>query len=204
MKSKFNQHVKKLREVINRFDPDSNRLKVSLINEIAQNKILFTSVLTTYYETLLFIMAFPPDKKTLDLAESEVLRITGLLKKQPGKVKAQFVNSGIPFSVHSGSFSHDCIRWLLSHPDGHVSINSIDNTLFDLNEVLKVTLPSQERSETTIGYTNEDLLNELVPDKKLQLQYIINELSHLDSTPYIKDHYLTGLGVFTDVHQKTF
>jgi len=202
MKYKFNQQVNKLHDIINRFDPDSNRLKLSLLNDIAQNKILFTSILTTYYETLLFIMAFPPDKKTLDLAEREVLRITRLLKKQPGKVKALFINSGIPFSVCGGAFSHDCIRWLLSHPDARVSINSIDNTLFDLNEVLKVTLPSLERSSTTIGFTNEDLLNELVPDKKLQLRYIINELSHLDSTPYIKDHYLSGLGVFIDITPK--
>src|SRR5690242_9112022 len=99
MKYKFILQVNKLRDIIHHFDPDSNRLKLSLLNDIAQNKILFTGILATYYETLLFIMAFPPDKKTLDLAEREVLRITRLLKKQPGKVKALFDNSGIPFSV---------------------------------------------------------------------------------------------------------
>lgn len=202
MKFNFNRQVKKLRDVISRFDPESNRLRLSLINEIAQNKILYTAILTTYYESLLFIMAFPPDKKTLDLAEREVRRITALLKKQPQKVKELFINSGIPFSGYGGSFLHDFLRWLLSNPDATVSINSIDNTLFDLNEVLKVTLPSQQRSITTIGYTNENLLNELVPDKNQRLPYIINELSRLDSTPFIKDHYVRGLALFVDITPK--
>jgi len=197
MKNKFNQHVKKLREIAHHFDPDSNRLKLSLLNEIAQNKILFTKVLSTYYETLLFIMSFPPDKNTVDLAEKEVQRISGLLKKQSEKIKELFLNSGIPFASYFACFSHDCTRWLLSHPDCSVSLYSIENTLFDLNEALKVTVPSQVRSVTTAGSSNEELLHELIPDKKLQLQYIVNELSRLDNTPYIKDHYYDGLGVQT-------
>jgi hypothetical protein len=202
MKYKFNQQVKKLREIANRFDVDSNQLKLSLINEVSQNKILFTGMLTTYYETLLFIMAFPPDKKTVALAEREVNRIADLLKKQPEKVKELFANSGIPFSIYRACFSHDFTRWLLSHPDCNVSILSIENFLFDLNEALKVTVPSQLRSVTTGGSTNEELLKELVSDKKIQLQFIVNELSHLDSTPYIKDHYYDGLGVQTDATPK--
>ncbi len=202
MKYKFNQQVKKLREIVNRFDADSNSLKLSLINEISQNKILFTGILTAYYETLLFIMAFPRNKKILALAEREIIRIAGLLKKQPERTKELFANSGIPFSIYRACFSHDFTRWLLSHPDCSVSILSIENFLFDLNEALKVTVPSQLRSVTTGGSTNEELLKELIPDKKFQLQFIVNELSHLDSTPYIKDHYYDGLGVQTDITPK--
>jgi hypothetical protein len=197
MKDKFKQRVNKLREIVNRFDPESNRQKLLLINEINVNKIQFTNVLNTYHESLLFIMAFPLDTQFKTLAEKEILKISALLKKQPEKTKEQFLNSGIPFSEYFASFSHDCTRWLLTHPHCSVEIYNFENTLFDLNEVLKVTVPSVERSETTAGLSNDDLLQELVPDKKLQLQYIINELSRLDEIPYIKDHYYDGLGVQT-------
>jgi hypothetical protein len=202
MKNNFNQLVKKLREIANRFDTESNSLKVSLINEIARNKILFTKTLTDYYETLLFIMAFPPDKKTEGVAEKEVLRITSSLNKQTEKTKTLFINSGLPFTVSTGTFSHDCTRWLLAHPDCSVSIYKIQNTLFDLNEALKVTVPSQERSVTTAGCTNEELLDELAPGKNNQLGFIVNELSRLDNTPYIKDHYYDNLGLQTDITPK--
>ena len=93
MKNSFNQRIRKLREIVNRFDPESNRLKFSLINEITANKILFNELLTEYHECLLFIMSFPHDEKTRSLAEREVIRIAGLLKKQPEKAREK---SAIP------------------------------------------------------------------------------------------------------------
>lgn len=202
MKNTFNSQAKKLRDISNRFDAESNALKISILKEMAINRPPYTKALTSYYETLLFIMSFPPDKKTFDLAEREVMRLSEILKKQSEKVNELFVNSGIPFTKYRASFSHDCTRWLLSHPDCKVLMSKIENTLFDLNEALKVTLPSQERSETTAGFTNEELLNELLPDKELHLSYIINEVSRLDNLPFIKDHYYDGLGIQTDIVPK--
>ncbi|HRC32100.1 MAG TPA: hypothetical protein PK736_01510 [Bacteroidia bacterium] len=203
MQKSFNNQVKKIREIVNRFDSDSNSLKISLIRDIQANKILFNHALKDYHECLLFIMSFPPDEKTRSLAEREVLRISGLLKKQPEKIKELFVNSGIPLSRYQAAYSHDCTRWLLSHPDCTVAINEITNTSFDLNTALKVTIPAQLRNYTTAAYTNDVLLDELMPGKKLQLGYIINELSRLDNTPYVKDHYYEGLGIHTDIVPKS-
>jgi hypothetical protein len=202
MNNNFHRLSKKLREIANHFDAESNALKISIIKDMAGNRIPFTGALTSYFETLLFIMALPPDKKTFDLAEREVLRLTKILGKQLENTKELFVNSGIPFTGYRAAFSHDCTRWLLSHPDCKLSIHKIENTTFDLSEVLKVTLPTQERSETTAGFTNEELLNQLMPVKKSQLSYIINELSRLDNLPYIKDHYYDGLGLQTDAIPK--
>lgn len=202
MRKEFERDVDALRDVANRFDRGSNLRKFSLLREMGRRKIVFSGLLTTYYNTLLFIMAFPPDKKTSSLAEREVLRIARLLKRQPERIKELFVNSGIPFSKCRATFSHDFTRWLLSHPHATVSIRKIGNTVFDLNESLKVTLPSLERSETTAGFTNEELLSQLMPKRKLQLPYIINEISRLDGLPYIKDHYYDGLGIQTDVTPK--
>jgi hypothetical protein len=202
MKNSFKQQVKKIRAVVNRFDHESNRLKLSLIRDITASKIVCNESLIEYYESLLFIMSFPPDNKTRNLAESEVIRIANLLKRQPEKTKALFINSGIPFAKYRTQYSHDCTRWLLSHPDCTVAIHEMDDTMHDLNEALKVVLPPQLRSETTAGLSSEELLNELMPNKKLQLGYIVNELSRLDRTPYIKDHYYEGLDIQTDITPK--
>lgn len=202
MKNTFYKQARKLRDIANRFDKESNATKIFILSEMALNKVSFTDALSLYHETLLYIMAFPPDKKTSDLAESEVMRIAEMLRKQPVQTRELFVNSGIPFSTFRASFSHDCTRWLNSHPDCKVLIHEIENTMFDLNEVLKVTLPSLQRSDTTAGYNNAEILEELMPDENRQLTYIINELSRLDNLPYIKDHYYEGLGIVTDIIPK--
>ncbi len=199
MKNNFHSLAKKLREISNRFDAESNTLKISILKEIASCPVPLTGAASAYHETLLFIMSFPPDKKTFLLAEKEVLRLAEIIKKQNEKTKELFVNSGIPFTKSRGSFSHDCTRWLNAQTDCKLVLTKIGDTTHDLNEALKVTLPSQERSSTTAGCTSEELLAELMPDKKSQLTFIINELSRLDNIPYIKDHYYDGLGLQTDI-----
>jgi hypothetical protein len=202
MKNTFNSQAKKLREIANRFDAESNAIKISILKDMALNRVPLTLALSAYHETLLFIMSFPPDKKTFILAEKELMRVADILRKQPDKVKELFVNSGIPFTKSRASFSHDCTRWLIAHPDCTIRMVKIENTSFDLNEVLKITLPSQVKSVTTAGSNNEELLNELMPDKNNRLSYILGELSRLDNLPYIKDHYYDGLGIQTDVVPK--
>ena len=202
MPSPFHHKVQQLREASTRFDPSSNALKLSLIDSISQGRIPFNETLQDYFECLLFLLAFPPDGRTEKKVEREIRRIAGLLKKQPESVRDRFVNSGIPFCGYRAAYSHDCTRWLLAHPDCTVSIHSIEDTLFDLGTALKVTLPAQLRSATTAGWTSRELLDELMPDEKKQLSYIIHELGRLDSTPYIKDHYYEGLGIYTDITPK--
>ena len=116
MKKPITAPAKKLHDIANQFDPASNALKISLLKDLSAKPIQFKDALIEYHETLLFIMSFPPDKKTFDLAEKELMRMAGLLKKQPEKVKESFVNSGSPFTNFRAAFSHDCTRWLLTHP----------------------------------------------------------------------------------------
>jgi hypothetical protein len=202
MPAQFHHQVQQLRKVANHFDAESQQRKLSLIDSISGKKIVFSKSLTDYFECLLFILAFPPDRKTEKQAEQEIVRMAAALKKQPASVRERFVGSGIPFMMYRSAYSHDCTRWLLSHPDCTVAIHSIEDTLFDLNAALKVTLPPPLRSATTAGLSSQDLLDELMPDRKRQLRFIVNELSRLDATPYIKDHFYEGLRIYLDVTPK--
>ncbi|REJ83798.1 MAG: hypothetical protein DWQ44_00700 [Bacteroidetes bacterium] len=199
MKGSFKSWSKKLHDISNRYDKESNEQKISLLKAIAAKPLPLSVSLIGYFYTLLFIMSFPPDEKTRNLAISEVERMAALLKKQSPAIQERFVNSGIPFTKYRSYFSHDCARWLLSHPDASVHIHKIENTMFDLNEVLKITLAPVMRSVTTAGFSNEEIFRELIPAKKYELPFIVNELSRLDEHPYIKDHYFEGLGLITDI-----
>lgn len=202
MRTTFKSNVEALKKIVNRFDSEGNRQKVSIMKWLSENKMPLTKLLVSYFEALLFIRAFPPDKKTFKIAEHEIVRITAYLKKQPLKAMEVFTNSGIPFTKYQACYSHDCTRWLSTHSDCTIHITSIEDVLFDLNVVLKVTLPSVERSETTSAISDMELLNELMPKKELQLPYLLNELSRFDDQPYVKDHFYEGLGIQTDILPK--
>ena len=90
--------------------------------------------LINYFETLLFIVAYPSEKKELFLAEKELLRITRMLKSSRKSQSKLFNNSGMPFTPMVIRFSHDGVRWLLNHPDISTTLNSFENPSLHLND----------------------------------------------------------------------
>jgi hypothetical protein len=199
MNTIFAGKVKLLKTILNRFDGSANDQKRLLLLRLAKNKLPSSKTLTSYFEALLFICAFPPDKKTLVLAEQELLRISSFLKKAKMGIKKQFANSGLPFTPFVSCFSYDCVQWLIIHADCTVSVNKFENARFDLNEVLQITLPTLERSETTAGLGNAELLEALMVKKEKHLHFFMNELQKLDVHPDIKEHLYSGLGIHIDI-----
>ncbi|MEP7255318.1 MAG: hypothetical protein ABI666_06050 [Ferruginibacter sp.] len=187
--------VKALKATVNRFDSASHEQKRQLLARLSENKLPLNKTLISYFEVLLFICAFPPDKKILAKAEQQLLRITSFLKNFKKNNTALFTNSGMPFTAYVSRFSYDCVQWLMNHPDCKTSINQFEDGIFELNDVLKITLPALEKSETTAGLDNVALLETLSVKKENQLYFLIKEIGKLDKRPGVTDHFFDGLGI---------
>ncbi len=156
-----------------------------------------------YVETLLFISAYPSDRIQHSLAQKELKRIAAFLKRIKKPTPKIFYNSGLPFTPTITRFSHDGVKWLLSHPQCKTSLNAFVESSLELNDVLKVTLPSLEKSETSMGFGNFELMDSLGVSKQDRLRFIISELSRLDDQPYIKDHLFDRLELYVQVDPKS-
>lgn len=99
-------------------------------------------------------------------------------------------------------FSHDKVRWLLAHPHCKTTLEDFVDPSHSLNDVLKLTLPTLERSETTAGHENLDLMDTLKIPATQRLQFLVNELARLDHLPYIKDHLYERLEALVCVTPK--
>jgi hypothetical protein len=155
--------------------------------------------LIPYYETLLFILAYPDDEQLVAQAESELVRLTKLLKTNRKHKTSLYENSGMPFTEIVTRFSHDKVRWLFAHPDCDVSLHSFEDPAHHLNDVLKLTLPSLEKSETTAALSNMELMDVLKVPVRNRLLFLIRELDRFDHLPYLKDHLFDRLDVFVRV-----
>lgn len=196
MRPTFESYINSLNNYLNRFDEESNTQKITLLELLSKRKIVCNSVLDKYVNALLFICAFPNNKKIKLLAERELKRITTTLKSASQKSKEQYVNSGLPYTEYLGCFSHTFVSRLFTNPGREVQLSSIENTKFDLNDILYLTLPPMERSITTSGYLNLDLLNALLIDKKKQLPFILNELNRIKNQTFVKDFLYDGLEIY--------
>ena len=191
--------LRTLRETANRFDTDSVSRKRDALARLAKLPLVADAALADYHDTLLFMAAHPPDAGTLKQVEAEFTRLTTLLKRQRGKHPAALAERGLPWVDTVTRFTHDCNRWLLAHPHCRVAVDQYAEPLLDLNAVLKLTLPSLERNETTAALANDALLDALKVKPAHHLAFLVGELARLDALPYVKDQLFDALDLFVRV-----
>lgn len=202
MKITFRNQLNTLKKYANLFDHGSNETRLTSLRHLAAMPLTASTTLLPYFETLLFISAYPCDSLQLSLAQKELKRISVFLKQNKNTIPKGFQNSGLPFTPTITRFSHEGVQWLLSNPACLTSLEGFMEPILQLNDVLKHTLPSLEKSETSAGLGNFELLDSLRVSKQDRLHFIINELSRLDDRPYIKDQLFDSLDLYVRVNPK--
>jgi hypothetical protein len=192
----FATKVKRLASVSARFDEQSNKVKLRTLQELSGLELMVSRGLVAYVDVLLFVVAMPPDRKVLDLAKRELIRIAGMLSRADQGDLERLTNSGLPHTRSVSKFSHDMTAWLCGERSWQVEVDRFEEARHDLNEVLALTLPSLERSETTSGYENMELLRALAVDEKDEVRFLVRELKKLEDRPRVKDLLFDGLGLY--------
>lgn len=203
MKSPFARAVASLRQRINGFDAASIAAVRQGLLRIGQMPLPQSQALIDYYEALLFLSAHPVDQSLLGAVNGELRRMAQFLRLQRGQHADLLTNQGLPYVDMVCRFSHDCMQWLLRHPGCSTRIDSYQDATADLNAVLRLTLPSLERSHTTAGLDNDELLAALQVPPKQHLVFIAAQLQTLDTQPYVKDHLYDALGIFLRITPRT-
>lgn len=193
-------NIGKLKTQANKFDSNSQSEKHELLSVISKSNLPLKHKLIQYYDLLLFLSVYADSASLLSLVEKELIRISMFLKKQNVKSKYAYVNSGMPNTLSNATYSHDTLSWLSKQEDCKLMFHSFEHKSTDLNDVLKITLPSIERSEVTRGYSNEELLDSLLVENTLE--FLLSELSKLNHEPLVKDHLFNNMGVAVDIIPK--
>jgi len=199
MSSAFSSRITTLALLSNKFDEHSNSKRLQCLQSLSILPLPLGLQLVRYVETLLFICAYPSNKKQYALAQQEIHRITRLLQQHRTKPLQKLWNTGLPFTPFVAKYSHDCITWLHTHKSCRVEVEEFRDAQYSLNDILKHTLPTLEQAETTAGNSNQDLLDALRVSHKQRLTFLLHELSKLNSTPTIKDLLFDAMGMMIRV-----
>jgi hypothetical protein len=195
----LDQAVRALREIAPRFETPAHAEKHSALQRAASQPLVLGAALPRYHEVLLFLAAHPSDARMRALVERELARLAAFLKATRGRHPARFEGEGLPWVDTVTRFTHDCVRWLLGHAACRVETDSYNEPTLDLNAVLRLTLPSLERSETTADLGNDDLLDALRVRPSQRLEFVVNELARLDAWPAVKDLLFDKLELYVRV-----
>lgn len=188
--------TKALQQHCRRFDATGMEAKSAALAQVAAAPLPLSSALIGHHEALLFLRAHPSSAAMLRQVEAELARLTKFLQAQRGQHPEVLQNHGLPFVDTATRYSHDCLRWLLQHPHCRVGFHAWGDPVLDLNAVLRLTLPPLERSTTTAGQGNDDLLESLQVSEPQRLPFLVSELSRLDATPFVKDQLFDALDLY--------
>ncbi len=187
MRITFRNQLATLKKLLTCFDAASKAQKISCLKNFHGLPLVLNKDLIIYLDTLLFVIAYPDHPASYALAEKEIRRVSRFLQMTDLKKHPYLVNSGMPFTKTKTRFTHDAIRWLMTHPDCRVTLDSFKDASLLLNDVLKITLPTLERSETTAGSSNTELMDSLRVPQASRLRFLVDEFARLDHQPYTKD-----------------
>ncbi|MBI3133901.1 MAG: hypothetical protein HYZ14_04420 [Bacteroidetes bacterium] len=196
MKNSFQTNVQLLKSSAAVFNqPDQ---KIQLLKALMANKLPNDTSLQEYHDLLLFISAHPESTRVLKLAELELARISEHLKIPRNGKHELFADSGLPYTTMITRYSHDLLVWM-QQAGYHMSLDSFEEDGTELNDLLKLTLPSIIRDETTAGLGNEELLDRLRIKPEDRLTFLLNEFSKLNHLPYIKDQLWNAMKPFISI-----
>ncbi len=193
----FKSLVDALRAVQNRFDPDSARRQQACLEQLARLGFPLSEVTARYHDSLLFLAAHPQSRELERRVAGELARLERFLKaRRHARPIAAWADQGMAYVDIVTRFSHDATRWMLGHPHASVVLDSFDQPKAELIHILKLTLPSVERSETTADCSNHELMDALQVPPARRLPFVVQELSRHDGDPLLKDHLYDSLDVF--------
>ena len=193
----FKSLVGALRAVQNKFDPDSIERQRACLEHLSRLTFPRNEATAHYHDGLLFLAAHPHDPGLERRVAAELARLERFLKaRRHERPVAAWEDQGMAYIDIVTRFSHDAARWMLGHPHATVALDSFDQPRADLNDILKLTLPSLESSETTADCSNDELMDALKVPRARRLSFLVRELSRHDGDPLLKDYLYDSLGIF--------
>jgi hypothetical protein len=188
-----------------RFDEPAHDAKHAALKRLSRRALRADLALLRYHDLLLFLRAHPSDATLLAAVEAELARLAAFVRTQRGRHPDALHNHGLPYAATVTRFTHDCVRRLLEHPHARVALDACIDPGFDLNAVLRLTLPTLERGLTTAGLDNDGLLDALGVPLRRRLRFIVDQLALFDGQPAVKDTLFDALGLYvrlTPTHRR--
>lgn len=163
--------------------------KISQLNTVDMEQL---------FHVLMFQLAYPQSEEQEVFTLKKLRLLTAAIKNKTVVFKHKLKNSGLPFTNMSVQFTHDFLQWLLQQKELKVKFRKLINAEVDLNELLKLTLNPAEKSETTAGRCNDDLLQSLGIKQHEVLHFLVNEFSKI-CQPEVKDYLFDSMSLQCDL-----
>ena len=156
--------------------------------------------LQSYYDALLFIIAYP-DNKTIHTLATESLHQFQSHIGSKENIRASLYNTGITGSAVCAAYSFELVKWLRkTHPED-ITLSSFETSDAQIQAILSVVMPKVESE--ILQDANAEWKGWLKRSKKKDEQLLDQLIAIFDTTsirPEVKDELWNAIGINTEIN----
>lgn len=191
------------KKVANVFNETSAKEKENLLIDASFKKFTSVTSIKNYHDALLFTLAYPESKTIQDLAVKEMIRLAKHLNNSDGRVRDQFILSGIANTQTDGAFSLSLIKWMLLEYGKDVTLHSHDKNGVHPKDVFKYIFPEMEFELLADEKLNAaQWMNKAngIKDKHQLLCWIVNQVESIKCNSLLKDQLFESLKIYVTIN----
>jgi len=159
------------------------------------------AILKEYHDALLFVLAFPADRESVEMANSELIRVADFIKQAKGyRWQYSLTGSALPGTEIKCQYSRILLRWLLDTCPAAIQPAGSDASPAEVKAFFQVMLPGVEFKGATSG--NLHLWKRIREvsghyNHRAALEWLIELTAQQPISELLKDQLFDGLKIFT-------
>jgi hypothetical protein len=192
--------ISQLFSIRNRYGKNFSSQKLNLLNALAPEQVKNKKAIQSYYDSLLFLIAYPDNRTIYQLAFHSLQRLNSYIHSQK-RIKERLYNSGITNTQLSATFSFEIVKWLRNNHPEAIRINSVGADDGQIQSILSVVMPKVE-SEILLD-ANADWRSWLKQSMKKgeeMLDRFIAVFDETDILPGIRDELWNAMGIIVEIN----
>jgi hypothetical protein len=191
--------ISQLFSLRNRYGKGFSLQKIKLLTTICKEIIKTKKELQSWYETLLFLLAYPDNRSVYNLASQALEQFQLYVQAHEG-IKTRLFNSGVTNTHLCAAFGFEIVKWLRKNYPKDVSLSSFEADDGQIRSILSVVMPKVESEILQDG--NSDWRSWLKRSMKKGEDLLDQLISLFDETslrPEVKDELWLAIGINVEI-----
>jgi len=198
--NKSSSLIAKLSSIRNKYGIKFSSQKLNLLIDLSTQKIKSKKTLQSYYNSLLFLIAYPDNKSIYQLALQSLQRLNAYIQSHKN-IKAELFNSGITNTGLCAAFSFEIVKWLRKKHHEDIKLSSFEAEDGHIKYILAAVMPKVESEILQdANATWQSWLKKSLKKEEDILDRLIAVFDEADLRPEIRDELWNAIGINVEIN----
>jgi hypothetical protein len=192
--------ISQLFSIRNQYGEKFSSQKLNLLNELGREPVKSKKALQSWYDTLLFLIAYPDNKFIYQLAFQSLQHLDSHIRSHEN-IKTSLYNSGITGTRLCAAFSFEMVKWLRKKDPKNIKLSSFEADDGHIRSIISVVMPKVESEilQDANATWNSWLKRSLKKGEDI-LDRLIAVFDTADIRPEIRDELWIAIGINVEIN----